>query len=89
MLPLTASPPSRFNRPEKLNAFNAAMFEGFRAGLDKAEADESVRVVVFTGAGRAFSSGQDLTEKPAARRRWQARSRPAAGARTTIRWRSG
>lgn len=50
------------NRPEKLNAFNAAMFEGFRAGLDKAEADESVRVVVFTGAGRAFSSGQDLTE---------------------------
>jgi 2-(1,2-epoxy-1,2-dihydrophenyl)acetyl-CoA isomerase len=50
------------NRPEKLNAFNAAMFAGIRAGLDAAEADESVRVVVFTGAGRAFSSGQDLTE---------------------------
>lgn len=51
------------NRPEKLNAFSAQMFEGIRAGLDKAEADEAVRVVVFTGAGRAFSSGQDLTEK--------------------------
>lgn len=51
------------NRPEKLNAFSAQMFEGIRAGLDAAEADESVRVVVFTGAGRAFSSGQDLTEK--------------------------
>jgi 2-(1,2-epoxy-1,2-dihydrophenyl)acetyl-CoA isomerase len=51
------------NRPEKLNAFNAAMFACLRDGLDRAEADESVRVVVFTGAGRAFSSGQDLTEK--------------------------
>jgi 2-(1,2-epoxy-1,2-dihydrophenyl)acetyl-CoA isomerase len=51
------------NRPERLNAFNAAMFAGIREGLDLAEADESVRVVVFTGAGRAFSSGQDLTEK--------------------------
>ncbi len=51
------------SRPDKLNAFNAAMFAGIRAGLDAAEADESVRVVVFTGSGRAFSSGQDLTEK--------------------------
>lgn len=51
------------NRPEKLNAFSAEMFAGIREGLDRAEADESVRVVVFTGAGRAFSSGQDLTEK--------------------------
>ena len=50
------------NRPEKLNAFNAAMFACIREGMDKAEADESVRVVVFTGQGRAFSSGQDLTE---------------------------
>jgi 2-(1,2-epoxy-1,2-dihydrophenyl)acetyl-CoA isomerase len=51
------------NRPEKLNAFSAGMFEAIRQGLDAAEADESVRVVVFTGQGRAFSSGQDLTEK--------------------------
>ncbi len=50
------------NRPDKLNAFSAAMFAAIREGLDAAEADESVRVVVFTGAGRAFSSGQDLSE---------------------------
>lgn len=50
------------NRTAKLNAFNAAMHAGFREGLDLAEADDSVRVVIFTGAGRAFSSGQDLTE---------------------------
>ena len=51
------------NRPEKLNAFSAQMFEGIRHGLDQAEKDDSVRVVIFTGQGRAFSSGQDLTEK--------------------------
>lgn len=50
------------NRPEKLNALNAAMFAGIREGMDRAEGDETVRVVVFTGSGRAFSSGQDLTE---------------------------
>lgn len=51
------------NRPEKLNAFSAQMFAAIRDGLDKAEQDDSVRVVIFTGQGRAFSSGQDLTEK--------------------------
>jgi 2-(1,2-epoxy-1,2-dihydrophenyl)acetyl-CoA isomerase len=50
------------NRPEKLNAFSAGMFAAIRSGLDEAEQDESVRVVIFTGKGRAFSSGQDLTE---------------------------
>jgi 2-(1,2-epoxy-1,2-dihydrophenyl)acetyl-CoA isomerase len=51
------------NRPEKLNAFSAGMFEAIRFGLDQAEKDAAVRVVIFTGQGRAFSSGQDLTEK--------------------------
>ena len=50
------------HRPEKLNAFNAAMFAGIRDGMDRAEVDDTVRVLVFTGEGRAFSSGQDLTE---------------------------
>ncbi len=50
------------NRPEKLNAFSAEMFAAIRFGLDQAEKDEAVRVVIFTGQGRAFSSGQDLTE---------------------------
>jgi 2-(1,2-epoxy-1,2-dihydrophenyl)acetyl-CoA isomerase len=48
------------NRPETLNAFNADLFACLRRGLDRAEADASVRAVVITGAGRAFSSGQDL-----------------------------
>jgi 2-(1,2-epoxy-1,2-dihydrophenyl)acetyl-CoA isomerase len=50
-------------RPEKLNALTAAMHAELRTALDQAEADERVRVVVLTGEGRAFSSGQDLTEE--------------------------
>ena len=50
-------------RPEKLNALTAATHAELRAALDQAEADEAVRVVVLTGEGRAFSSGQDLTEE--------------------------
>ena len=48
------------NRPERLNAFDAAMQAALRAALDDAEADRSCRAVVLTGAGRAFSAGQDL-----------------------------
>ena len=53
------------NRPEKLNAFNQAMHEGLAAALAEAEADRSVRAVVLTGAGRAFSAGQDLSDRMA------------------------
>jgi 2-(1,2-epoxy-1,2-dihydrophenyl)acetyl-CoA isomerase len=49
-------------RPDKLNALNAAMHAELREVLDRCERDETVRVVVLTGEGRAFSSGQDLTE---------------------------
>jgi 2-(1,2-epoxy-1,2-dihydrophenyl)acetyl-CoA isomerase len=49
-------------RPDKLNALNAAMHAELRATLEACERDEAVRVVVLTGEGRAFSSGQDLTE---------------------------
>jgi enoyl-CoA hydratase len=45
------------NRPEKLNALNGAVLEGLHAALDRAEADDEVKVVVLTGAGdRAFSA---------------------------------
>ena len=49
------------NRPDVLNAFNAAMHEALGAALEEA-ADASVRAVVLTGAGRGFCVGQDLTE---------------------------
>jgi len=49
-------------RPERLNALTAAMHADLRAALDQLATDETVRVVVLTGQGRAFSSGQDLTE---------------------------
>lgn len=50
------------NRPDKLNAFNGALHAALREALAAAADDDAVRVVVLTGTGRAFSSGQDLTE---------------------------
>ena len=49
------------NRPEKRNALNAAMVTALKEGLDAAQADDAVRVVVLTGAGSAFSAGADLS----------------------------
>jgi len=49
-------------RPERLNALTAAMHADLRDALDRLAADDGIRVVVLTGEGRAFSSGQDLTE---------------------------
>jgi 2-(1,2-epoxy-1,2-dihydrophenyl)acetyl-CoA isomerase len=51
------------NRPDALNSFNVKMKEALLAGLKEAGRDKSVRVVVLTGAGRAFSAGQDLKER--------------------------
>jgi enoyl-CoA hydratase/carnithine racemase len=48
------------NRPERLNAFTARMCTELISALDAADADDEVRVVVVTGAGRAFCAGADL-----------------------------
>ena len=48
------------NRPDKLNAINAAMIDELSRALDAAEADGLVRVIVVAGAGKAFSAGFDL-----------------------------
>ena len=48
------------NRPDKLNAVTAGMLDELEAALDRAEADDDVRVVILNGAGRAFSAGFDL-----------------------------
>ncbi len=49
------------DRPDKLNAFDAAMHQAFAAALKEAS-DPEVRAVVLTGAGRGFCVGQDLAE---------------------------
>lgn len=51
-----------FDRPDVLNAFDSALYRAVAAALDAARDDDGVHVVVLTGAGRAFSSGQDLDE---------------------------
>ena len=49
-------------RPEVMNAFNLGLYVALTEALRAAAADEEVHVVVLTGEGRAFSSGQDLEE---------------------------
>jgi 2-(1,2-epoxy-1,2-dihydrophenyl)acetyl-CoA isomerase len=48
------------NRPEKLNAFAGTMRREIADALDELEADEAVRVIVMTGAGRGFCAGADV-----------------------------
>lgn len=48
------------DRPDKLNAFTATMARELLAAFDATDADEDVRVVVLTGAGRGFCAGADL-----------------------------
>ena len=50
------------NRPDKLNAFTRTMMAELEAALTAAGSDLDCRVVVLTGAGRAFSAGQDLAD---------------------------
>jgi enoyl-CoA hydratase/carnithine racemase len=52
----------RLNRPEKRNAITLAMYETLWQELVRAEADESVRVILLTGAGPGFTAGNDLQD---------------------------
>src|SRR5579864_5857304 len=52
----------RLNRPEKMNAIGAITRRQLGDAIKQAERDDSVRVVVLTGSGRAFCSGADVTE---------------------------
>ena len=49
------------HRPDKLNALNTVMLEELLAVLDQADADDTVRALIVTGAGRAFCAGADLS----------------------------
>lgn len=53
------------NRPEALNAFSEALYDATTIALRDAAADPAVSVVLLTGAGRAFSAGNDLVEMQA------------------------
>ena len=48
------------NRPDRLNAWTGTMANELHAALDRADADDDVRAVIFTGAGRAYCAGADL-----------------------------
>ena len=50
------------DRPDALNAINAAVIDGFALAIDEIEADTAIRAVVVTGAGRAFVAGADITQ---------------------------
>ena len=53
------------NRPEKLNAMNLKLIGELQAGLERADEDDAVNVIVIRGAGRGFCAGHDLDEDAA------------------------
>ncbi|MGB5133520.1 MAG: enoyl-CoA hydratase-related protein, partial [Steroidobacteraceae bacterium] len=51
-----------FDRPEKKNALTGEMYEAVFRHLREASADKAVRAVLFTGAGSAYTAGNDLKD---------------------------
>ena len=49
------------NRPDMLNAFTGVMLDEIIDAIDRTDADDDVRAVIFTGAGRGFCAGADLS----------------------------
>jgi len=54
------------NRPDRLNSFNVQMHQEVREALARVAASKEARVLVFTGAGRGFCAGQDLSDRAVA-----------------------
>ena len=59
------------NRPEALNAFDATLRRDILLAAREVNADESVRVVILSGAGRGFGAGADLSEMPQSDPHWR------------------
>ncbi|MDW4497754.1 enoyl-CoA hydratase [Sulfitobacter sp. D35] len=57
----------RMNAPERLNALSDAMLDALQTSLDEIAATPDIRVVILSGAGKAFCAGHDLKEMTAAR----------------------
>ena len=76
------------NRPDKLNAFNEPMHQALRKAIDEAEADESCRALLITGAGRGFCTGQDLSDRLAKPGETVVRREPFASTVVVVRPRS-
>ena len=55
-----------FNRPDTLNAIEASIRKEINEVVNEVNSDESIRVAILTGEGRAFCAGADLTEKQSA-----------------------
>src|SRR3989442_3081348 len=64
------------NRPEALNSLNDKMGEEFSTALKEAETDEDTRCLTITGAGRAFSAGEDVS---GLKERYGGESHPSLG----------
>jgi enoyl-CoA hydratase/carnithine racemase len=64
------------NRPEALNSFTDAMEAELIEALDRCDDDDEVRVVVITGAGRAFCAGMDLSDSSATFDTWRRGATP-------------
>ena len=52
----------QLNRPEKRNAITLAMYGALVEALNEARADDTVRVVLLSGAGASFTAGNDLND---------------------------
>ncbi len=52
----------RFNRPEKKNALTREMYEAVSTAFEQADADPAIRVVLLTGSGDTFTSGNDVKD---------------------------
>ena len=73
-------------RPDKKNALSSAMYSALSDGLEHAEKDPAIRVVVFQGDGDSFTAGNDLADfAPRRAARTRARTRRVASSGTWAR----